>query len=53
MKELKVHMTFYMEMKDGETEQEAKDRFEKEFIMEAMTTECSIQVYSMEAQELD
>jgi hypothetical protein len=53
MKELKVHMTFYMEMKDGETEEEAKERFEKEFIMEAMTTECSIQVYSMEVQELD
>ena len=52
MKELKVHMTFYMEMKDGETEQEAKDRFEKEFIMEAMTTEYSIQVYDMEVQEV-
>lgn len=53
MKELKVNMTFYMEMKDGETEQEAKDRFENEFIMESMTTECSIQVYDMEVQELD
>lgn len=52
MKELKVNMTFYMEMKDGETEQEAIDRFEKEFIMEEMTTECSIQVYSMGVQEV-
>lgn len=52
MKELKVHMSFYMEMKDGETEQEAKERFREEFIMEAMTTECYSEFYSMEVQEL-
>ena len=52
MKELKVNMTFYMEMKDGESELEAIDRFEKEFIMEKMSTECSIQVYNMCEQEI-
>ena len=45
-------MTFYMEMKDGETEQEAIDRFYKEFTTENMTTESSIQVYDMEVQEV-
>ena len=52
MKELKVRMTFYMEMKDGETEQEAIDRFYKEFTTENMTTESSMQVYDMEVQEV-
>lgn len=52
VKELKVHMTFYMEMKDGETEQEAIDRFYKEFSTENMTTESSMQVYDMEVQEV-
>ena len=52
VKELKVDMTFYMEMKDGETEQEAINRFYKEFTTENMTTESSIQVYDMEVQEV-
>ncbi|MDD5980139.1 MAG: hypothetical protein PUC23_03405 [bacterium] len=52
VKELKVDMTFYMEMKDDETEQEAIDRFYKEFTTENMTTESSIQVYDMEVQEM-
>lgn len=52
IKELKVDMTFYMEMKDDETEQEAIDRFYKEFTTENMTTESSIQVYDMEVQEV-
>ena len=52
VKELKVDMTFYMEMKDGETEQESIDRFYKEFTTENMTTESSIQVYDMEVQEV-
>lgn len=51
MKELCVDMTFYMEMKDGETNEEAKKRFNKEFIMENMTTECAIQVYEMRVEE--
>lgn len=52
VKELKVDMTFYMKMKDGETEQESIDRFYKEFTTENMTTESSIQVYDMEVQEV-
>ena len=52
MKELKIDMTFYMELKDGETEQEAMERFGKEFIMEAMTTESFMTVHDMEIQEV-
>ena len=39
-------------VEDGETEQEAIDRFYKEFTTENMTTESSIQVYDMEVQEV-
>ena len=53
MKELKVHMMFYMEMKDGETEEEAKTRFWNEFTTEAMTTESSINVFEYGVEELD
>lgn len=51
MKELKVNMTFYMLMKDGETEEEAKERFWSEFTTEAMTTESYVQVHDMMAQD--
>ena len=37
---------------EAETEQEAIDRFYKEFTTENMTTESSIQVYDMEVQEV-
>lgn len=52
MKELKINMTFYMEMKDGETEQEAINRFYDEFTTENMTTESSVQAHNFEVQEL-
>lgn len=51
-KELRVHMDFYMRLKDGETEQEAINRFYKEFSTENMTTESDIQVYDMEVREV-
>ena len=51
MKELKINMTFYMEMKENETEEEAIDRFYREFTMENMTTESSMQVYNHEVIE--
>lgn len=53
MKELKVHMMFYMQMKDGETEEEAKERFWNEFTTEAMTTESVVNVFDFEVEELD
>lgn len=51
MRELRVHMDFYMEMKENETEEDAKARFYKEFSTEKMTTESSMQVYEFEVQE--
>lgn len=51
-KELRVHMDFYMRLKDGETEQEAINRFYEEFSTKNMTTESDIQVYDMEVREV-
>lgn len=51
MRELRVHMDFYMEMKENETEEDAKDRFNKEFTTEYMSTESSIQTYEFEVQD--
>lgn len=52
IKELKVHMDFYMRLKDGETDQEAINRFYKEFFTENMTTKSDMQVYDMEVREV-
>lgn len=51
MEELRVRMDFYMELKENETEEEARSRFDKEFTTENMTTESSFQVYEYEVQE--
>lgn len=53
MKELKVHMMLYMEMKDNETKEEAKERFWNEFTTEKMTTESCIDVYDFGVEEFD
>lgn len=53
MKELSVHMRLYIEMKDGETREEAEKRFWEEFSTENMTTESSIDVYEFGVEEYD
>ena len=52
MKELKVDMTFYMRMKNNETDQEAINRFQKEFTTENMSTESSAKIYVFKTQNL-
>ena len=42
MRELKIETIIYMEMKEGETEQEAKMRFWDEFSTENISTETSL-----------
>ena len=46
MKELKVKMNFYMELKENETEEEAIERFNKEF------ADKDIQVWDYEVREI-
>lgn len=53
MRELKVHMMLYMEMKENETEEEAKARFYEEFSTENITTETSIDVYEFDVEEFE
>lgn len=52
MKELKVTMTLYMQMKDGETDDEAITRFNEEFTTENVTTETEVNVWEFEVQEI-
>lgn len=54
MKELRVKLDFYLTMKDGETETQAKDRFyEIIATMQNITKqESSFQVYEEEVQEV-
>lgn len=51
MRELRVHMDFYMEMKENETEEDAKARFYEEFSTENMSSESSFQIYEFEVQD--
>lgn len=44
--ELKVHMDFYMKLKDGETEEEAIKRFEADF------SDKEYQAYEYEVREI-
>lgn len=46
MQELKVEMNLYMPMKEGETEEEAIERFNKEF------ADKDIQVWDFEVREV-
>jgi hypothetical protein len=46
MQELKVEMNFYMPMKEGETEEEAIERFNAEFL------DKDIQVWDFEVREV-
>lgn len=53
-KELRVHMDFYLEMKDGESKMDALTRFYKiiKNVEDAdIEHESSIQVYETEVQE--
>lgn len=51
MKELRVHMDFYMKMKENEDLESAKARFYAEFQTENMTTDSDAQIYEFEVQE--
>lgn len=46
MNELKVEMNFYLPMNEGETKEEAIERFNKEF------TDKDIQVWDFEVREV-
>lgn len=54
-RELNVHMSFYLSMRDGETKEEAEYRFYK--TMEGLASsdtshESSVQVYETSVQEV-
>ena len=53
MKALKVHMMFYMDMKENETKEEAINRFEEEFTTENVTTETSATIYEFGIEEFN
>jgi len=52
-RELKVHMDFYLVMQSGETEDQAKDRFDvmMKTLENVDNQESSFQVYKTEVQE--